>query len=67
MSIEEKEQRIIDLSIERLYLMKEIKNIKNNGEVDETNMSKIEKMDKRLWEIHKEIEELIASAKPNRS
>lgn len=63
MSIEEKEERIIKLNEERLDLIKELKKI----DEDIKNVPSSLMISKRIIEIDKEIEELIASAKPNRS
>ena len=67
MSIEEKEERIIKLNEERLDLIKKAKELNNNGGDELTNMLVAVDISKRLFEIDQEIEELIASAKPNRS
>ena len=66
MSIEEKEERIIKLSEERLDLIKKGKELNNNGGDELTNMLIAVDISRRLFEINQEIEELIASAKPNR-
>lgn len=65
MSIEEKEERIIKLSNERLNLIKKGKELNNNGADELTNMLVAVDISRRLFEINQEIEELIASAKPN--
>lgn len=67
MSIEEKEEKIIKLNEERLDLIKKGKELNNNGGDELTNMLIAVDISKRLFEINQEIEELIASAKPNRS
>ena len=67
MSIEEKEERIIKLNEDRLDLIKKAKELNNNGGDELTNMLVAVDISKRLFEIDQEIEELIASAKPNRS
>ena len=68
MSIEEKEERIIKLNEERLDLIKKIKEIpKINYRKDEIEEKYIIGYALRINEINQEIEELIASAKPNRS
>ena len=63
MSIEEKEEKIIKLNEERLDLIKELKKI----DEDIKNVPSSLMISKRIIEIDKEIEELIVSAKPNRS
>ena len=65
MSNEEKEERIIKLNEERLDLIKKGKELNNNGGDELTNMLIAVDISKRLFEINQEIEELIASAKPN--
>ena len=59
MSTAEKEERIIKLVEERLKLIKKAKTINTYTECKEITG--------RIYEINQEIEELIASAKPNRS
>ena len=70
MSIEEKEERIIKLNEERLYLIKEQKEItkidyRKNDNEDKYIILKSILLSQRIDEINQEIEELIASAKPN--